>query len=301
MFRLDSIPAHEPHAQVLSADLFFRCSSKDPAGGSAACRVKMASSADEGEISDNGGGARDLKATSLPYTEGSGVDPRDRTRNRYSSPEHDARPRRSRSRSPRGYKRTRDDRDHYADRRDQDSRHYRAPYQNPHNESYRRSRVSYDDLDRPPSRGSELSYSDRDRDRDSNRHRDRSRDRDRDRDRERDRDRYSRDGRDRYQDKRPRNRSRSPRGSRRDERANGKRFVKEGHYDRRDDSSRHVNGEHHVSSKQAQSSVSQHTTDGVHSQARKDNSMSRRDTNRNGASVAKQRYVGSLLMCGILN
>jgi hypothetical protein len=47
--------------------------------------------------------------------------------------------------------------------------------------------------------------------------------------------------------------------------------------------------------------VSQHTTDGVHSQARKDNSMSRRDTNRNGASVAKQRYVGSLLMCGILN
>jgi serine/threonine-protein kinase PRP4 len=223
----------------------------------------MVSSADEGEISDSGHG-EDMKANALPYTEGSGVDRRDRPRNRYSSPENGSS---QRSRSPRGHKRNRDDRDHYTDRRDQDSRHHR--YQN---DSYRRPRVSYDDPDRPPSRASELNYSDRDRDRDGNRQRDRSRDRDR----------FSRDPRDRYRDPQQRKRSRSPYNARRDDRGQGQRFVKEGHHDRRENNSRGFNGEHHVSSKQAQPHVSQHTTDSTSSRARKAT---------NGSAAAKQSEV----------
>ncbi|KAI9148061.1 Serine/threonine-protein kinase prp4 [Paramyrothecium foliicola] len=248
----------------------------------------MASSADEGEISDNSGGHGDLKASSLSYTEGSGVDPRDRTRNRHSSPEHDSASRYGgnnnsarRSRSPRGYKRSRDDRDYHGDRRDQDSRHYRASYQNPTNENYRRSRTSYEDLDRPVSRGSELSYDGRPSDRD----RDRDRDNHRRRDRSRDRDRYSRDNHERYPDKRPRNRSRSPYGSRRDDRNNGRQFVREGHYDRRGGPSQGANSKDHVSSKQTQSSVSHHTTNGApKSQSRKDDSRPNQDHSRVGSS-----------------
>ncbi|KAH7310508.1 kinase-like domain-containing protein [Stachybotrys elegans] len=169
-------------------------------------------SSDEGEIVENGTG-HGFKASPLPYAEGSGVDRRDRHRNR-NSPEYDGRHSAAsrRSRSPRGFKRARDD---YGRDRDPRSR-----YSENH---YERSRVTYEDLDRPPSRGSELSYDGR------------SRDLDRDYDRRRDR---SRDGRyrdsDRYSDKRPRNRSRSPKHPRRPDRGRGDRFNP----DRRDNFTR---------------------------------------------------------------
>ncbi|KAJ3495976.1 hypothetical protein NLG97_g3009 [Lecanicillium saksenae] len=132
------------------------------------------SSSDEGEIVEAKGG--ELKASSLPRTEGSSVDRRDRLNNR-DSPDRDPR----RSRSPRGYKRGRDDYDARSRRRD-------APGQSRSDharDDYKRSRVSYDDLDRSSGRG----LDERDI---PNRSRDRSRDR------------YS--GHDRDQ----RNRSRSP-------------------------------------------------------------------------------------------
>lgn len=211
--------------RVLLADIPFVALSqawKDPAHKEEKL-LAMASSSDEGEIIENG--VEDLKATSLPHVEGSGVDRQDRHRNRHSSPENDAASRHSnssrRSRSPRGYKRSRDDRDYYANgrQRDHDSRSSRGYY-----DDYRRSRVSYDDLDRPAPHASNYNHESRDR------NRDRSRDSDRyTRDRDRERDRYS--------SKRPRNRSRSPR-SRRADRGRLDRFVREGPYDQRDDSSR---------------------------------------------------------------
>lgn len=86
-------------------------------------------------------------------------------------------------------------------------------YDEPRRDEYRRPRVSYDDIDRPVSRASDISYDDRERDRDHYR--------------EQDRDRHS---------KRPRNRTRSPNPQRRAERGSrADRFVREGHYDRRDE------------------------------------------------------------------
>lgn len=167
----------------------------------------MASSSDEGEIIENG--VEDLKATSLRHPEGSGVDRQDRHRSRLSTPDLDSRNTSRRSPSPRGYKRPRDDRardrDYYPGRtRDYPSRPVRN-YDDLRYDDTRRSHA-YDDLDRPASR---LDYRDGDR----------SRDRDRDRDW--------------YGNKRPRNRSRSPR--RRDDRGKFDRFVREGQYDRYDE------------------------------------------------------------------
>lgn len=158
-------------------------------------------SSDEGEIVENGVG--DSKATSLPQFEGTGVDRMDRTRARYSrsrSPEYVNGSRlppssSRRSRSPRGHKRPRDDRDLYrGSRLDADPRRFRVHYEDSA-DSHRRSRPPYDDQDRPPSRSSAsgLYYDDRDRD---------SAARNRVRDRSRDRDHHPR--------KRHRNRTRSP-------------------------------------------------------------------------------------------
>ncbi|KAF5494727.1 Serine/threonine-protein kinase prp4 [Colletotrichum siamense] len=217
----------------------------------------MASSSDEGEIVEND--AVDLKATSLPKKfEGNGVDRQDRTRGRYSaskSPEHDSHPRhhtasnynssssrRSRSPPPRGFKRSRDERDYAGGDRGgrQDTRRFRVHYEDGPRDDYRRSRVSYEDLDRPPSRGSNLAYDDHDRDR--SRERDRDRDRDRYRERERDRDRE----RDRYPDKRARNRTRSPyRPPQRNERGRDDRYSRDSGRDRLSDSFRGLKDEDH--------------------------------------------------------
>ncbi|KAI1143387.1 kinase-like protein [Hypoxylon sp. FL0543] len=183
-------------------------------------------SSDEGEIVENGVG--DSKATSLPQFEGIGVDRMDRTRGRYSrsrSPEYvngSRYPHNSsrRSRSPRGRKRPHDDRDsHRGGRLDTDPRRFRVHYEDA-TDSHRRSRLPYDDEDRPPSRSSTsaLYYDDRDRDYSArNRGRDQSRDRDRDR----------------HSKKRPRNRSRSPFRPLRDDRNRGGPL-------RRDDKRRHA-------------------------------------------------------------
>ncbi|TQV93758.1 serine/threonine-protein kinase prp4 [Cordyceps javanica] len=127
------------------------------------------SSSDEGEIVEVNGG--DFKASSLPRTEGrSSVDRRDRLYDR-DSPDRDSR----RSRSPRGYKRGRDDYDARGRRRDapgpsrsdRDSR-----------DDYKRSRVSYDDLDRPSGRGLDgRDMPTRSRDRSRDRYPDHERDR----------------------------------------------------------------------------------------------------------------------------
>ncbi|KAI0483088.1 kinase-like protein [Xylariaceae sp. FL0804] len=169
-------------------------------------------SSDEGEIVESSAG--DLKAHPLPQINGFGVDRMDRNRARNSrskSPElengsrHRPSPGPSRrSRSPRGYKRSRDDRDgHRRGRSDADPRQFRVHYEDSMN-SYRRSRLPYDDEDQPSSRSSTaaLHYDDRDRNPGRNRPRDRSREHDRERDRDRDRDRYP--------EKRLRNRTRSP-------------------------------------------------------------------------------------------
>ncbi|KAK7429366.1 U4/U6 small nuclear ribonucleoprotein prp4 [Neonectria magnoliae] len=189
----------------------------------------MASSSDEGEIVENG--VEDLKATSLRHPGGSGVDRQDRHRSRLSTPDHDAASRHSnnsrRSPSPRGYKRQRDDKDrnrererdgdHYAGRpRDNDPRHFRSQYDESRRDDPRRPRPSYEDLDHPASRTSNLNYGGRDREG------------------SRDRDEY-RGNREAYSNKRPRNRSRSPKRYGRAERGRFDRFVKEGHHDRRDD------------------------------------------------------------------
>ncbi|KAI1330057.1 kinase-like protein [Xylariaceae sp. FL0255] len=155
-------------------------------------------SSDEGEIVENG--VEDSKATSLPHVDGHGVDRSDRPRANQERSPGDSRhyePSR-RSRSPRGQKRNRDDRDsHRGARLDPDSRRFRARYDDAR-DSRRLSRVSYEDEDRPPSRSSAigLHYDDRDRSHARDRPRDRRRDRTPDRDR--------------YPDKRSRNRTRSP-------------------------------------------------------------------------------------------
>ncbi|KAI5462825.1 kinase-like domain-containing protein [Mariannaea sp. PMI_226] len=187
----------------------------------------MASSSDEGEIIENG--VEVLKATSLRHPEGSGVDRQDRHRSRLSTPDYDSASRYSntsrRSPSPRGYKRQRDNKDREKERdrypgksRDYPSRPNRSHHNDSPNDEFRRPHASYDDLDRPVSRPSNYSYDSYDRDRGH----------DRDGYRDRDRDWYS--------NKRPRNRSRSPHRSTHAEKGRFDRFVKEGHYDRRDES-----------------------------------------------------------------
>ncbi|KAI8953792.1 kinase-like domain-containing protein [Xylaria longipes] len=179
------------------------------------------SSSDEGEIVESRVG--NSKATSLRQFDGHGVDRIDRTRARLSrsrSPEylnglrhHPATSRRSRS--PRGLKRSHDDRDrdsHRGGRLDPDPRRFRVHYEDSR-DSHRRVRLPYDDEDRPSSRSStaNLPYDDRDRDHGRDRPRNRSQDRDR------------------YPDKRPRNHSRSPYNS-----SWGDRDRDRGDYPRRD-------------------------------------------------------------------
>lgn len=148
--------------------------------------VDMTSSAssDEGEIRDGG---LEKATTTRSKPDGTSVDRQSRNRSNNStsmSPEHNHRSRdkrsheRSRSpyseRPPRGAKRGRDD--EYPDR-SRDPRRFKVHYEDSNSADYkRRPRVSYDDLDRGPSASADLRYEDRDR----------------------------------YSDKRPRTRSRSP-------------------------------------------------------------------------------------------
>jgi len=167
-----------------------------------------ADSADEGEI---------VEAPPLPRNDGNGdVDRSGRHRGRISqTPEDDARSRHSgegysrRSRSPRGWKRPRDDRD---DRDRRDPRQFRVHYEQGSREDRRHARDR--DLDRPVSRGSYRNGDDRSHAYSGNReeatfsrhstHRTDTRNRDREFDR-------NLDG---YTEKRPRHRSRSPRDRR---------------------------------------------------------------------------------------
>ncbi|KAG8166556.1 hypothetical protein KVR01_002245 [Diaporthe batatas] len=109
------------------------------------------SSSDEGEIRENG--VEVSKATSLPQTKRNGVDRQDRsqTSNTRSPDQGDFRSRQPRS--PRGYKRSRDDdRDthHRGARGGSDPRHFRVHYEDG---PPPQSRHAYEDLDRPASRG----------------------------------------------------------------------------------------------------------------------------------------------------
>ncbi|KAL2203765.1 hypothetical protein CC79DRAFT_1073240 [Sarocladium strictum] len=172
------------------------------------------SSSDEGEIVENG--VQSSKATSLAHPEGSGVDRRDRLSSRHSTPDRDSASRDSprRSRSPRGFKRSRDERDSYGRSRN-DARQGRGHYDDVRRDNYGRSRLPYDDSDRSP------------RSRDDRHGRDRDRDRDRDDYRQRDRDRFP--------DKRPRQRSRSPRRHRPEDGRPSERFVRETETSHRDE------------------------------------------------------------------
>ncbi|CAP61201.1 uncharacterized protein PODANS_3_1560 [Podospora anserina S mat+] len=155
-------------------------------------------SSDEGEI---------VEATSLPRAERNiDVDRRGRHhqgRQASREPEYDTAA--QRSHSPRGWKRPSDDRDdrHTRDRRE--PRQFRVRYE----DNYRDDRRHGRDLDRPPSRGSELLYDERPT---HSGHRDYRGGSDRNRGSDRG---YGRDrGHDDYPDKRPRNHSRSPRDRR---------------------------------------------------------------------------------------
>ncbi|KAI0016475.1 protein kinase-like protein [Xylariomycetidae sp. FL0641] len=176
-------------------------------------------SSDEGEIVEDVVG--DSKATTLPQINGPGVDRMDRTRARYSrsrSPgytngsRHHAGAAR-RSRSPRGQKRSRNGSDSYRGANlESDPRRFRVHYENSRN-GYSRSRLPYDDEDRPPSRSSTAAYQPENPDRSYAR----SRARDRSRDRERDH----------YPDKRMRKRSPSPYRPSRDARDQGDRLKRD--------------------------------------------------------------------------
>lgn len=173
------------------------------------------SSSDEGEIRENG--VEVSKATSLPQTKRNGVDRQDRSQlsNTRSPEQGDYRSRHPRS--PRGYKRSRDDdRDTYprGGRGGSDPRHFRVHYEDG---PPPQSRHAYEDLDRPASRGRYESadrpsghrqYDSRDRPSGASRYDNRDRD-------------YGR------ADKRPRTRSPSPyrhsRGDGRDRHPRGKR------------------------------------------------------------------------------
>lgn len=142
----------------------------------------MAQSSDEGEIVEDG--PVDMKATSLSRVERSGVDRRDRHPNRHLSNEDDG----SRH-SSRGYKRGHDDYNSRDRHRHPDTRRDRH-HESDSRDGYKRSRVSYDELD----------YSDAGRS-------------------SRDDGRGSRDDRDRNHRHRDRRRSRSPPRQRREETA----------------------------------------------------------------------------------
>ncbi|GAB0140052.1 hypothetical protein EsHS_00000690 [Epichloe bromicola] len=184
----------------------------------------MTSSSDEGEIIE--GGTGDLKATSLARHSGNGIDRQDRNRSKQSSPDHDTASRYSgssrRSRSPRGHKRTRDDRDTYGRGRGRDSRHVRSRCDDPRRDDHRRSRISYDDLDRPKSYPSSGNCGRRLND---------EREQEVNRSHGGDGGRYAETTR--YSDRQPRPRSRSPYAPNRSGRSDAATFVREGHYDER--------------------------------------------------------------------
>ncbi|KAH6635620.1 kinase-like domain-containing protein [Chaetomium sp. MPI-SDFR-AT-0129] len=176
----------------------------------------MASSAfssDEGEI---------VEATPQPRSEQNGdVDRTGRHRGRFPSrtPEGDEAPSRDsnggprRSRSPRGWKRSRDDHRDHRDRRD--VRQFRAHLEG----GPRDDRRPYRDLDRPVSRGSDQHYNNNNNN-SNNRYGGRESGNIRPKGRDGYERSYDRDHRnDGYPDKRPRTRSRSPRG--RDDRGGG--------------------------------------------------------------------------------
>ncbi|KAK4655344.1 U4/U6 small nuclear ribonucleoprotein prp4 [Podospora pseudocomata] len=155
-------------------------------------------SSDEGEI---------VEATSLPRAERNiDVDRRGRHhqgRQASREPEYDTAARRSHS--PRGWKRPSDDRDDHHTRDRREPRQFRVRYE----DNYRDDRRHGRDLDRPPSRGSELLYDERPT---HSGHRDYRGGSDRNRGSDRG---YGRDrDHDDYPDKRPRNHSRSPRDRR---------------------------------------------------------------------------------------
>ncbi|PMD63491.1 kinase-like protein [Hyaloscypha bicolor E] len=127
-------------------------------------------SSDEGEIRD---GNVEKATTSLPMYDGTSVDRPDRNRSSNSksmSPEHGGRFRdrrsRDRSRSPysdrqlRGSKRAREE--EYTDR-SRDPRRFKVHYEDAPQDYKYRSRVLYEDLDRGPASSSDLRYDDRDR------------------------------------------------------------------------------------------------------------------------------------------
>ncbi|KAL6880779.1 protein kinase [Trichoderma novae-zelandiae] len=236
----------------------------------------MASS-DEGEIRDQRAG--DLKATSLSHAERNGVDRQDRQRNRNSSPDFDTASRYSnssrRSRSPRGYKRSRDDGDRFpnARARDQDARRDRGARNDYRREEHKRSRVAYDDLDRPAPRGSNQGYD----------HDWRSR-RDREHDRSRERHRFQR-GRDRFSERSPprQNRSPSPRQYQRGDRRGGKQFVREGYSDRRD--SRDLRYDDADGSARGNNSAARKASVEDANEAGKYDAKSQKDTTQNGDSA----------------
>ncbi|KAJ4425191.1 U4/U6 small nuclear ribonucleoprotein prp4 [Gnomoniopsis sp. IMI 355080] len=141
----------------------------------------MSSSSDEGEIREDG--VEESKASTLPHAEGNGVDRQDRRARPDRSPDRgDYNSRRPRS--PRGYKRSRDDdRGSYirGGRGGPDPRRFRVHYED---DAAPRARLAYNDPDRPISRGR---YEDVDRqsghrDHDSRDYPTRYDDRDRDRD-----------------------------------------------------------------------------------------------------------------------
>ncbi|PNY23161.1 Serine/threonine-protein kinase prp4 [Tolypocladium capitatum] len=202
----------------------------------------MSSSSDEGEIRDDGNGEnRDPSPALDSASRGSGSS--------------------RRSRSPRGFKRSRDDSDHYGGGRDYDPRRSRARhderlrngyhasgrdrdsrpshnfYDDAPRDERRRPRVSYEDLDAPSSRASSLHVDSRQnaRNNDSDQYRNRDRDRGGRRDRGQGRD-WGRDhvdnhGREPSFDELHRRRSRSPHRSRRDERPRGDRLAEDGIHD----------------------------------------------------------------------
>ncbi|UNI23923.1 Non-specific serine/threonine protein kinase [Purpureocillium takamizusanense] len=202
----------------------------------------MSLSSDEGEIRDDGNG--DLKASHQTSRAGNGVDRQGRPRDPSPAPSRASASSSRRSRSPRGYKRLRDDGDHYGGGRDYDSRPSRSHrgddryrddrrgrgrrpsdsvYDDAPRHEYRRSRVSYEDLDHPSPHGSGYNNESRQYRDDADQHRRRDHlDRDRHGYRPRDggygrqHDRFDNRRRDVYRDEQPRRRSRSPSTYRRD-------------------------------------------------------------------------------------
>jgi len=208
----------------------------------------MSLSSDEGEIRDDGNG--DLKASPQTSRAGNGVDRQGRPRDPSPAPSRGSASSSRRSRSPRGFKRLRDDGDHYGGGRDYDSRPSRSRrddrrgrdrgrrpsdsvYDDAPRHDYRRTRVSYEDLDRPAPHGSSFNESRQYRD-DADQHRRRDQDRDRNGHRPRDggygrqHDRYDNRRRDAYRDEQPRRRSRSPGMHRRDAGDHGRRNRENG-------------------------------------------------------------------------